>query len=345
MLKIYWANSIQGQGNAMGYNTHYTNIKRATEQAGCETTFDTDLALHISTANRYSPIPGKRNVLYTMYELTTLPQSWIDVLRKDTPDLIIVPCHQNIKIFKQYNFGCPIEVVGEGTETNIFTYKERKFTEPFIFLATLAPNPRKGTQHIAAAWEVFIARHYDLVSTGRIKLYMKTTGISRGESVTEKFGITIDSRYLSREELVKLYHDAHCYVAPHMGEGWHLGCCEAAATGLPVIYTRYSGPMEFLDTDTGYPLNWEFVPAKTAAKNGEVEHQGIAVSANIEDIVLNMERVYYRYSEAAARGKRASERIHANFDWSHSAQRLIKCLNKYVDLWNCDCRKAESCVA
>ena len=46
--------------------------------------------------------------------------------------------------------------------------------------------------------------------------------------------------------IVDLYKSADVFVLPSKGEGWGLPLIEAAAMGLPVVTTRYSGQEEFL---------------------------------------------------------------------------------------------------
>lgn len=60
----------------------------------------------------------------------------------------------------------------------------------------------------------------------------------------------------SHEQLLKLYRSSDCFVTASRGEAWNLPAFEAAALGLPVIATGWSGHMHFL---ANYE-NAEFIP-------------------------------------------------------------------------------------
>jgi len=44
-----------------------------------------------------------------------------------------------------------------------------------------------------------------------------------------------------------LLHRSDCYLSMHRGEGWCYPLFDAAALGVPVVSTAYSGPMDYLD--------------------------------------------------------------------------------------------------
>ena len=50
---------------------------------------------------------------------------------------------------------------------------------------------------------------------------------------------------VGENQLLDLYRSADVFVLPTRGEGWGLPLIEAAAMGLPIITTQYSGHLEF----------------------------------------------------------------------------------------------------
>ena len=46
-------------------------------------------------------------------------------------------------------------------------------------------------------------------------------------------------------------------VLPSHGEGWGRPHMEAMSCGIPVIATKWSGPLAFIDESNGYPLDIE----------------------------------------------------------------------------------------
>ena len=280
-LRLLWAAGLAGTGNVYGYSSFERNMKAALIAAGVQIVENLDepfdIAVHIITPNKFRPIPGAKNLISTMFETTSLPDSWVKPL-KDA-DIVVVPCRNNRDLFRQY-FKGPVEICRLGIDPLAFTYQERSEPKegPFRFLWVGAPNPRKGYDMLPQVWSAWLR-------TGRmpnnVQLYMKTTGAGNGEVVNYQMAyvnrngsyrmafcdardlpdhsptlpsIVIDYRDIPQDELVDLYHSAHAFILPSTGEGWGLTLCEAMATGLPCIWTAWGGPRDFADDTIGFPL-------------------------------------------------------------------------------------------
>lgn len=262
-----------------------------------------------------------------------------------------------------------VVVVTEGVDTEIYTEVAREFPRPpvpFRFLWVGASNARKGYIQTIQAWKLWRDVHPELIP--RTELYMKTTqsfthdriiGYQEGKPVYKPMprqrifkadNSIVDTRKLDfttgglpetapppgpkqfrvfPRSMQELYHDAHAFLFPTMGEGFGLTLAEAMATGLPVIYTPWSGPVDFCDERTGYPLQYGWTKVKTVKLNdGGTEHESWSANPTIESIVARMEEVYFAYDSALRRGRAAAERIQEGFTWQISAQKLIKVLRE-----------------
>lgn len=351
-MKLCWANAFQSIGNGYGYTTHARMLREACERAGVESAEDGEVAVHIITPDNFRPVPGRKNLLYTMYEATTLPEGWKGPLQ--VADLIVVPCRQNRDFFRQYT-KVPIEVCWEGVDTELYRYVERKapMVDPFIFLWVGAPNPRKGFGHAGQAWD-------EWGHSGRMPrnawAYFKTSGIggvneipdraakmAKGGDVLDDRGKDgylirypamhsyVDTRNLSPAELFGLYERAHAFMLPSMGEGFGLTLAEAMSTGLPCIFTPWGGPRDFCSEKEGFPVKWRF-RAVNVVRFGDdgsrhIADSTYAASADYKDVMRRMEQIYADYPAARARGRRAAERIRAGFTWDISAARFMEIIN------------------
>lgn len=329
-MRICWANRFNSTGNGYGYTTHAKMLRAACERAGVESTDDAEIAVHIITPDRFQPVPGKLNVLFSMYECTTLPKEWQAPLQ--LPDLLVVPCRQNRDFFRNYT-KVPIEVCWEGVDTDVYRFVARKkpLTDPFVFLWIGAPNPRKGFQHVSGAWDLW---RQSKTFPRNVVLYLKTSGITKGE-VLEKhpeMRLVMDSRNLPVKELFELYAMAHAFVLPSMGEGFGLTLAEAMSTGLPCIYTPWGGPRDFCSEREGYPVKWKFRAVKTIRFSEEggprIADGTYAASAEWRDVLRRMEQIYYGYDDALLRGLRAAVRIRDGFTWDISAASFISILER-----------------
>lgn len=329
---ICWANMLpKVDGNGYGYSTHARMLKEACERAGSENDPTADVAVHIITPEKFVPVMGKVNLLYTMYECTTIPPDWVEPINR--ADVIVVPCRQNKDLFRNYTKK-PIEVCWEGVDIDAYPYVERKMplVRPFVYLWVGAPNPRKGFEHVGAAWDGWLR-------SGRMPsnvwLYCKSTGVDKGEvrQSYPKMRFTVDTRNLSVAELSKLYQEAHAFALPSMGEGFGLTLAEAMSTGLPCIYTPWGGPRDFIDETCGYPVKWHFTNVtalKAVAPGKRVEHsKSCAAFADVDDIIRRMDQIYKAYPTALAKGKRAAERIRKQFTWDISARSFLDIVRKY----------------
>lgn len=394
-MRIAWTSLWETVGVGFGYSTHQRMLLRALRKAGVEIDADAEIAVHINTVDTFKPIEGKRNVLYTMYESTTIPDTWIAPLAG--ADLIVVPCNHNKLLFRQYT-DRPIEVCWEGVDADVFTYKERSFPgkpnkdkdtkfpekggapskpnkdKPFTFLWSGATNPRKGSEYVMGAWELWNQKFPSRRTSSM--LVMKTTqvnpkakvavevkarddgevlwnGTHEEEMPAERimrvgFNAIVDTRRLpvtrqgepdpSRpDSLVELYHSAHAFMLPSMGEGFGLTLAEAAATGLPCIYTPWSGPKDFMSRETGYPVKFGFKPigAVQFMPDGtqHISHRSWAANPDVHDIVRQMDRIYSEYDQALEKGRRAAANIRRQFTWDISARSFMDIVDRYARAW------------
>jgi glycosyltransferase involved in cell wall biosynthesis len=82
-------------------------------------------------------------------------------------------------------------------------------------------------------------------------------------AISDRPDIVLVERYLDRHELDGLMWNADCYVSLHRSEGFGLTMAEMMAIGKPVIATRYSGNLEFMDETNSILVGqkWTPVPA------------------------------------------------------------------------------------
>ena len=359
-MRLLWASQLVGQGIVYGYSSFANNMRSALTAAGVEIVEKADepfdIAVHFITPMHFRPIPGAVNLIATMFECTTLPESWIAPI--NAADIIVVPCRNNRDLFRNYTTR-PVEICKLGIDPTLFTYKERtepRKDEPFRFIWVGAPSTRKGWGFLPRIW-------VEWLRSGKIPpnvhLTMKTSDTESGEQVVtykagmrdgkmdfddarnmppeapELPGIVIDTRNYFDEELIDLYHSAHALILPSLGEGWGLTLCEGMATGLPCIWTHWGGPRDFADETIGYPLvKYWFNPLDVILKVGKdgstIKHATTGAVPDPKEILHHMTRIYENYPLALEKGKRASERMHAQYKWSDAAARFIEICERFA---------------
>jgi glycosyltransferase involved in cell wall biosynthesis len=316
------------KGNGYGYSMHNRLMRESVMRHGVEITKDAKVAVHITTPPSFEPFEDKINFLFTMYEALSLPEEWISKI--NLCDHLIVPCEWNKRLFGSYIGGKTIDVCPEGVE-KVFSYKKREWKpgEKMIFLWIGASNERKGYRHVIDSWLLACEQNADFKHNAH--LIMKTTQVTREERIFNKLNISIDTRDYTPEQMLSLYYMAHGFVFPSMGEGWGLTLHEAAATGVPCIYSHHSGMADFMRPEFGYPLHCKPKPIAVVryGEDGrkELYNTTQALYPDIQKISNYLQAIYNDYATATERAEKQSDHVR-KFTWDKAGKKLIDILKK-----------------
>jgi glycosyltransferase involved in cell wall biosynthesis len=112
-------------------------------------------------------------------------------------------------------------------------------------------------------------------SPGTARLVLKSVNADRWPSEAElvrcaiagRPDITLMDGYLSGPDQAALVAVSDCYLSLHRAEGLGLTLADAMALGKPVIATRYSGNLDFMDDANSFlvPFTYTSVPPGTPA--------------------------------------------------------------------------------
>jgi glycosyltransferase involved in cell wall biosynthesis len=72
--------------------------------------------------------------------------------------------------------------------------------------------------------------------------------------------VVLVERYFSAAEIDGLMNVADCYVSLHRSEGFGLTLADAMARGVPVVATRYSGNLTFMNDENSFLVGYERRP-------------------------------------------------------------------------------------
>lgn len=301
----------------------YSNLVKAVESM-IENDPSSPIGLRINSPQAYRAIKGvKVNLALTMWESRDFPKSHVANVRQ--ADALIVPTTFCKGIFEKI-CDVPVYVVPIGVSDD-FTYERRRkpTDRPFRWLWVNAPDMRKGFHLLGRIWEKNFYQFQDM------ELYFKTTGNT--DAKVERIGnVIFDSRVLPKRELVELYHSAHGYVYPTMGEGFGLTIAEAMATGLPCVGTGFSGHMDFLNHGTGFPTAYKMQRISVTrddylsdAEDGKFE----VAMPDPTSVANNMIAVMKKYPRATEKAWRGARLIREKFSmWA-----MYSALKKVVDAY------------
>ncbi len=263
------------------------------------------------------PAPS-RSLLYAMHESSQLPATWADLT--NTVERLIVPCQWVADVYKESGVTIPISVVQPGVDFNecALLPPVRKGTRPFTFLAL-------GDRGIRKNWDgVYSAFFQAFRKDDNVSLIIKSNlgnGVPRQIAAHQPYNSPLNRVRVWHERVDNIrdiFAQADCLVYPAHGEGWGMFPREAAACGLPVIATNYSG-MAVNCAQWAYPLNdWQLTPAP-----GD-DLPGLWAFPSIEEIAERMRYVYDHQDEAREKGLQSAAWLRANQTWEQSTAALYE---------------------
>jgi glycosyltransferase involved in cell wall biosynthesis len=119
--------------------------------------------------------------------------------------------------------------------------------------------------------------------------------------------ISVVDEYVSGEHMRALMASCDCFVSLHRSEGFGFPLAEAMAFEKPVIATRYSGNLAFMDDENSYLVDFGLTPVPPGAANYPVG--ALWADPDLDQAAEAMRRVVEQPEEARERGRKARRRI------------------------------------
>jgi len=269
---------------------------------------------------RWSSLPVRNRVSLCLSEARSIlsqgRRETINNLRNS--DLIICPSESATTAFREAPIDVPIRVVPFGVNTSEFKFVSRNWgSDGFRFLHAGVTQFRKGSWLVPEAFvSEFTARddvHLTIasykVSPMFTKLKMEYGGHKHIEFISDL-----------QESSMDLYKKHHCFVLPHLSEGYGLMVPEAMSTGMPCIVSRCSAPREYFGNKYGWwvEMSEDYAPIDQCLPNTK----GFWRLPDIESLAAAMREAYERRDESGKRGKAAAEFVANNLTWSHTVAKM-----------------------
>ena len=198
----------------------------------------------------------------------------------------------------------PIPAVAPASATRL----ELGLPEEFMFLFTfdfLSVFERKNPLGVVEAFKTAFKKGEGPV------LVVKSINGRDNLPLLEKLRLAAEGRadiriidgYLSADRNASLLDSCDCYVSLHRAEGYGLGMAEAVARGKPVIATRYSGNLTFLNDHNSHLIDFKLVQVQDEA--GPYPRGAVWAEPDVGLAAEAMKKVFKDPGRARALGEKA----------------------------------------
>ena len=333
-----------------------------------------ELHIHIVIPNEFNPM-GKYNIGVTAgLEMTACPPKWIEGMNKMNMNIVpstFVKNTMNGIVFDitdeqtkqkkgELKNEKPIEVLFEGTDTNIFK-KTNEFSkllvdemknveETFNFLYTghwLQGDLGKDRKDTGMLVKVFLETFKNMKK--KPGLIMKTSGatfsvldrelmLDKIKAVKDTIEGDLPNIYLLHgdfedTEMNDLYN--HPKVKAHInlthGEGFGRPLLEASISQKPVIASNWSGHLDFLNKDLAVLLPGNLTTVERGSVPDDFMVDGSQwFTVNYQQASATMKDVYKKYKKYTLNAKKLGMVNKSKFSLDAMTRELGKILDKYV---------------
>lgn len=190
------------------------------------------------------------NIQWIVFESTRVPEIVMSTML--TADLVWVPSAWGRDILIANGLD-PVrcDVVPEGVSANqCHPYFNKKTSAVTRFLTVGKFEERKSYKEILLAWASVFSKDIGVelvIKTDHfVNVENKQKNLVEFLSLLNLTNVRAIWNKVDQQEIIDLYRSADVFLLPSKGEGWGLPIIEAAAHGLPIVTTMYSGQVEFL---------------------------------------------------------------------------------------------------
>lgn len=267
------------------------------------------LGMRMSQPNTAKRCPSTVRTLFSMWEFSRLPASWIE--GANSVAVNFVPSTFCRDLWLDGGVTTPIVVAPLGVSDD-YKYQQRQ-NNTFTFCQAGTLGKRKNAALTVSAFKKAFTKE-------DVYLVVKSSPDLPFYCEPDSRIIVINQRF-SRADMIRLLGTVDCFVYPTHGEGFGLSVAEAMATGLPCIVPIHTGLADFVQPEYCYQVNTKPVDANHPL--GPMDTQWI----DEDHLVSLMRHVYNHRDEARQKGKLASQAM-KQWTWNRTANTIVNALHR-----------------
>ena len=344
-----------GQANDSGIGTHFHQYVLALKQInGLEPLIElvnfqdndaivksakestpTDINISFITANLNDYYRGY-NINWTVFESTIIPEKLLAVIKQHN---IWIPTEWGRKICIENGVNLnQINVIPEGVDNNQFHPYFKPQQNKFRFLLIGKYEQRKSMDESIDAFARVFGNNPDIELIIKSDFFKDPTAkkieLDNKIASTGVNNIRLVWGYQTINQLADLYRSCNIFLFPTKAEGWGLPLIEAAACGLPLITTYYSGQTEFIQDIKSSCVLVDYQLESIDCKEYQSfypapdNNYGKWAVTSIDNIAQAIEQAYDNYPALSTQATKNSELIRTKYSWANSAIKSLEILKK-----------------
>jgi glycosyltransferase involved in cell wall biosynthesis len=345
-----------GNRNNLGVGVHYSNFADAlrrisylgdlVEEVDCESQDAVWAAAGRSQPEDINisfvslPIQGHyqgTHIQWVVFESTRVPPSIMNTML--AADQVWVPSEWGRLVLMEN--GAELErchVMHEGVNSAMYHPYHPRVESPILsYLITGKYELRKSIIETVYAWIQEFGNDPDVELIVKSNHFMnqeeKYNELSNWIGNMGSTNVRVLWGSVSQADMIDLYQQSHVFVLPSKGEGWGLPLLEAAAVGLPIITTMYSGQTEFLQHIPSSVIPVEFDRAPIGCQEYKFcyptpdEDWGTWCHPRVDSIRQALRTARDNYDTLQAAAFANSSIIRDAFSWERSVDRALGLLH------------------
>jgi FkbM family methyltransferase len=226
---------------------------------GYDDTFTPDIHIIMGEAYHYYYYQeyDKPTVVYFPWETTEMLQGFIEKLQKI--NYIWVPSEWQLETFVKNGLDRDkISVVNEGVDPNKFFPIKNKKNKKLRILHIGTWEYRKSSYEVIKSVMEVIGDDQNV--DFRLAIHNKFREQESPEDTFKKYGLPLNKnitflKTLSEKEYENEIKNADIYVSCSRGEGWNLPLIQSISSGVPSIYSKCGGQLEFTKNSVGIGID------------------------------------------------------------------------------------------
>jgi len=294
--------------------------------------------IHLSTPNNFDTHYSGYYIGYTMFEAEGVPKDWVGPC--NAINELLVPTEYNVKYFKEGGIE-RVESLPIGINTKKYNPKVDKLSianaKGFKFLAVSQYTARKGFDKLLTAYlraftnkddVSLIIKSYATDTSERSKEYIREevqkivnyVKLTDNRDISTMPHILLYMDLITMDYMPALYNMCDAYVLATRGEGIHLGALQAGACEKPVITTRGTSHLAFLNDYNSYLVDSKHVVYEQVGLE-QPFYQGFkVVDPNERHLEKLLKEVYINKNKFKDKAKKLKFKICKEWDYIVTAK-------------------------